>query len=157
MNQDSISDQHFQTRLEEQTYQLHLILDRLIRPPLKHPFPEMELSARDINLFHALNHGHTSIMTDLAASIGAPLSTVTRMVDRLESKGLIERQRSSEDRRIVLVQETAKGKRLRDAFIEYRLRIAHSMLEPLSLGEREILLELLRKLLTGLYDEPAVR
>ena len=37
---------------------------------------------------------------------------VTRLLDRLEAKGLIRRARSSEDRRVVRVWITAKGSRL---------------------------------------------
>jgi DNA-binding MarR family transcriptional regulator len=39
-------------------------------------------------------------------------STVTGVVDRLEKKGYVSRDRDPEDRRVVMVQLTPKGKRL---------------------------------------------
>ena len=41
-----------------------------------------------------------------------PVPDVTRLVDRLESRGLVGRVRSAEDRRVVTVSITAKGRRL---------------------------------------------
>ena len=45
--------------------------------------------------------------------VGARMITrvpdVTRLVDRLEAAGLVERQRTSEDRRVVMVKITKKG------------------------------------------------
>lgn len=88
-------------------------------------------------------------MTDLATALSAPLSTVTRIIDRLENKQMVERFRSLEDRRIVIVKESEKGKVLREHFRRSQLDIAARMLQPLSNGEREILIELLEKLTTG--------
>lgn len=39
-------------------------------------------------------------------------STITGVVDRLEKKGYVSRDRDQEDRRVVMVQLTPKGKRL---------------------------------------------
>jgi len=39
-------------------------------------------------------------------------STITGVVDRLEKKGYVSRDRDREDRRVVMVQLTPKGKRL---------------------------------------------
>lgn len=39
---------------------------------------------------------------------------VTRLLDRLEKQGLVRRERSSEDRRVVVTEITAEGRRLVD-------------------------------------------
>lgn len=41
--------------------------------------------------------------TDLAAEIGIPTSTLTGIIDRLIGKGYVARERSSEDRRVVML------------------------------------------------------
>jgi DNA-binding MarR family transcriptional regulator len=94
-------------------------------------------------------------MTDLAAVLGTPLSTTTRMVDRLETKNLIERLRSEQDRRIVVVRNSARGQMFYDTFQRHHFELARRMLEPLSFGEREILLELMEKLTHGLSGSGA--
>jgi DNA-binding MarR family transcriptional regulator len=40
---------------------------------------------------------------------------VTRLLDRLEKAGLVERERSAADRRVVITRLTAEGRRLTDA------------------------------------------
>ena len=43
---------------------------------------------------------------------------VTRLIDRLEKAGLVSRARGKEDRRVVLIKLTAKGRRLCDSLDE---------------------------------------
>ena len=111
------------------------------------PFPDLEPTPRETSVLIVLGDKGEMIMTDLAAAVQAPLSTVTRIVDRLHKKGLVERSRSDQDRRIVVVTGSEKGKRLHHAARQHQLTMAYRMLEPLSSGEREILLELMAKMI----------
>lgn len=56
-------------------------------------------------------HGEMA-MSELAEDLGAPLSTVTSLAKRLVKKGLIERNQSIKDQRILLVRLTGEGQRL---------------------------------------------
>jgi DNA-binding MarR family transcriptional regulator len=56
-----------------------------------------------------LKSGRASTAIELARETGADAGAVTRMLDRLEAKGLIERVRSAADRRVVLLRLTAAG------------------------------------------------
>jgi DNA-binding MarR family transcriptional regulator len=51
-------------------------------------------------------------ITQLAEREGLAQPTVTRMIARLESIGLVERARRPEDRRIVMVQITPEGRKI---------------------------------------------
>jgi len=140
-------------RLKRQAKTLQSFLAMLMEPPMEpgdHALPDIELSPREIKVLLLLGDKEEMIMTDLAAALPAPLSTVTRIVDRLEIKELVERCRSAEDRRIVFVKEAGKGRMLRERFHGTQLKMAALMLQPLSNGEREILLGLLEKLTRGL-------
>jgi DNA-binding MarR family transcriptional regulator len=46
---------------------------------------------------------------EIASRMITRVPDITRLVDRLEAAGLVERARTSEDRRVVLVKITAKG------------------------------------------------
>lgn len=135
-----------EARFARQAIELQRVLIRLLQQPIEHPFPELSLSVREITLLFILGNKPETTMTDLASGLHAPLSTVTRMVDRLEANGLVERSRSEQDRRLVVVRESEKAKVLRTTFEKHQLEIAHRILEPLSFGEREILVELMTKL-----------
>jgi DNA-binding MarR family transcriptional regulator len=85
-------------------------------------------------------------MSELACVANTSQASLTGVVDRLEALGLVERIRSSEDRRVVEVAITATGreeKRRVQAEIAERLS---AMLEPLTAEESRELLRLFRKL-----------
>jgi DNA-binding MarR family transcriptional regulator len=48
-------------------------------------------------------------MTDLAGRILASKSGLTRVIDRMEEAGLVQRQRPRDDRRVILVTMTPSG------------------------------------------------
>ncbi len=56
-----------------------------------------------------LKLGRASSAIELAREMAVDAGSVTRMVDRLEAKGLLERVRSATDRRIVHLRLTAAG------------------------------------------------
>src|SRR5688500_13323946 len=51
-------------------------------------------------------------LSELSWRIGARNSTVTGIIDRMERESLVVRRRSSEDRRVIHIELTEKGKRL---------------------------------------------
>ena len=142
------SDQNLSTeaRFMREAMQLQRVLLKLLQPPSEPLFPELALSFREISLLHTLGTRSEMIMTELASILHLPLSTVTRMVDRLERMELVERARSKQDRRLVLVKRSEKAMLLNAEFEKMQLELARRILAPLSHGEREFLLELMMKL-----------
>lgn len=65
--------------------------------------------------FHVMSvldrHGDLT-MSRLADVIGVGLSNATGIVDRMEERGVVERHRDPEDRRVVLVRITDEGRRI---------------------------------------------
>jgi DNA-binding MarR family transcriptional regulator len=129
------------------------LLVKLLEPPgvlNEHPLSDVELSPREVKVLMTLGEKGETIMSDLANTLRVPLSTATRIIDRLNTKQLVDRSRSDQDRRIVVVRPSDKGRSMHEAFKETQLVMAGRMLEPLSSGEREILLELIAKMVHGL-------
>lgn len=54
-------------------------------------------------------------MSDLSESMGLANSTMTRMVDQLVRRGLVQRKPDDRDRRVILVGLTSKGREVRSA------------------------------------------
>jgi DNA-binding MarR family transcriptional regulator len=67
-------------------------------------------------------------------------STITDMVDRLESDGIAERLRDEGDRRVVKVRLTEKGKKIRSAFYQKRRKEMETIFSRLTDQERKKLL-----------------
>jgi DNA-binding MarR family transcriptional regulator len=59
-----------------------------------------------------LAHGKATTAAELSRCNGVDTSTMTRMLDRLESKGLVTRKRSNTDRRVFDIALTEEGRRL---------------------------------------------
>ncbi len=99
--------------------------------------------------YAALQAVHNSPGIDqrtLARSIGFDTSTIAGVVDRLEVRGLMQRNASSEDRRVRLLTLTAAGRELLDAVVPSMLQAQQRMLEPLPRAERGEFLRMLRVL-----------
>jgi DNA-binding MarR family transcriptional regulator len=108
--------------------------------------PDLEVSQKEIRAVVMLGRKESTIMSDLAGELNVPLSTATHTMDNLVAKGLAERARGDENRRIVRVALTTKGRELHQSFVNCQLAMGRSMLEALSPGEREIFLELMAKM-----------
>jgi DNA-binding MarR family transcriptional regulator len=59
-----------------------------------------------------IHQGRAGTVAELARECECDAGAMTRMVDRLEAKGLLSRVRSSEDRRVVNIDLTAEGRQI---------------------------------------------
>lgn len=99
-------------------------------------------------LGHALmSMGAPCSQRELAGALHYDASNVTGIVDRLEERGLVERQVDPQDRRIRLVVITAAGLELRRTMIE-RAFTGGKALAGLTAAEQVELRDLLRKIAT---------
>jgi DNA-binding MarR family transcriptional regulator len=73
---------------------------------------EREVNRSELTALLVMHFQGELTMSALAAELGAPLSTVTSLVKRLVRKGLINRNQSTKDQRIMLVDLTSEGKQL---------------------------------------------
>ncbi|MBC2901492.1 MarR family winged helix-turn-helix transcriptional regulator [Streptomyces cupreus] len=85
-------------------------------------------------------------MRKLAQRLKCEPSNVTGIVDRLESRGLVERRPDPADRRVKVAAATAEGRRVARSLRE-SLRFAREPLAGLSEDERLSLRDLLRRML----------
>jgi DNA-binding MarR family transcriptional regulator len=70
----------------------------------------LSFGAYDVLLRLARAPGRSLRMSELAERVWLSPSGLTRMVDRLESSGLVERDRSEEDARVMLATLTDRGR-----------------------------------------------
>jgi DNA-binding MarR family transcriptional regulator len=125
---------------------LDTLFRRLMLPRRTGDDAALEISREEIRAMVILDSGEPIMMSSLAESLAVPLSTATHTVDRLVAKGLVSRNRSEEDRRVVQVEMSEYGRKLQESFRDKRRLMACSWLEPLSNGERETFLDLMSKI-----------
>jgi DNA-binding MarR family transcriptional regulator len=85
----------------------------------------------------------------LARTIGLDTSTVAGVLDRLESRGLLQRSAAPDDRRVRRLALTPQGASLLERLVPDMLRAQQRMLEPLPRAERAEFMRMLQALVTA--------
>lgn len=84
-----------------------------------------------------------------AVRIGLDTSTIGTVVDRLETRGLIERRVSPDDKRVRLLVVTPAGAQLLDELMPGMQRAQDRMLAPLTKTERATFMAMLARLIAA--------
>ncbi|MDB4941572.1 MAG: Transcriptional regulator, MarR family [Labilithrix sp.] len=105
-----------------------------------------ELTGPQLTVVKLLEQVGELSLSELSERIRAQNSTVTGIIDRMEREGLVVRERSKEDRRVVHIKLTPKGASIaRDIPLE-PMEIVKGALASLSAQEMRDLVRLLTKL-----------
>ncbi|MEO6419215.1 MAG: MarR family transcriptional regulator [Polyangiaceae bacterium] len=91
-------------------------------------------------------------LSELSDAIRAQNSTMTGIVDRMEREEIVERVRSTEDRRVVRIHLTEKGKKLASGIPVEPLFIFRGVLESLTATETRELLKTTTKITTSFRE-----
>ena len=90
---------------------------------------------------------HTSVkMTEISENLNSPLSTLTSVVDKLVEKKFLTRVHSDEDRRVVNVALTVKGKNSFKIFLRRKDEMADKILSQYNAAEQVNFIEYLEKM-----------
>jgi DNA-binding MarR family transcriptional regulator len=107
---------------------------------------DLDLSPAQCHVLHLIEPDREVPMGRLAATLACDASNVTGLVDRLESRGLVRRRPSDQDRRVKVLQLTPTGSRLREALLD-RMTAPPRVLARLSPREQRELVRILTRLL----------
>lgn len=114
------------------------------RPRLIELGQELDLAPQQMIALKSLDEPRP--MSALAGLLACDSSNVTGIVDRLESRGLVERQPSPTDRRVKLLVLTGEGRRVRSIIAE-RMTTPPPPIAALPAGDQRELRDLLRRAL----------
>jgi DNA-binding MarR family transcriptional regulator len=93
------------------------------------------LSMAQLHILLRLHRNDGMTMSQLAEMMGVSLSNATGLVDRIEERGFVERQRVPEDRRVVRIQVTPAGARLLEQVDALSDELLRSVLERVDRSE----------------------
>jgi DNA-binding MarR family transcriptional regulator len=106
-----------------------------------------------------LRDGLARTASEIAREFSHDSGALTRVIDRLEERGLVSRQRSERDRRVVELELTAEGRRTIDALLPMVVEQMNTALAPFNHEEflrfRSFLTRLLDHLVSMTPAEPA--
>jgi DNA-binding MarR family transcriptional regulator len=90
------------------------------------------ISMTHLHILWVLEHHGDLPMSRLADLLDVSLSNATGLIDRMEERGLVERSRVPDDRRVVIVRASAEGARQRDEIETLKQGRMRSILERLT-------------------------
>jgi DNA-binding MarR family transcriptional regulator len=136
----------FTSREQEVMLGLQIAAARIIEPWEKFLKTTAELTLHQYNVLRILRGSHPAGLPsgEIANRMIARDPDITRLVDRLEKRGLVARTRNQQDRRVVEVHITDKGQELLRSLDEHVNRFPRSMLGhlgPKQLDQLRVLLE----------------
>src|SRR5215470_15152473 len=107
----------------------------------------MEVSSAQFIILAALSMENVRSASDLCKDISYDAGAMTRMIDRLEEKGLIRRSRDPADRRLVNLELTDKGNAALPRMRAISLRVLNRLLQGFSQEEARQLESFLTRML----------
>jgi DNA-binding MarR family transcriptional regulator/YHS domain-containing protein len=120
-------------------------LDKVFYGPGTQSGISRDLTEVEWDALRLLGRQGECMMRDLAEACGVALSTMTGVIDRLVNKGLVQRRHSVEDRRVVLISLTGRGKLAYEERLDADMRLVLTMLQALKPAEQRTLVTLVQK------------
>lgn len=113
---------------------------------------EYDLTAPQFGVLEALFHLGPLSLGELAEKLLVTGGNVTYVMDRLEAQGLVARERSGDDRRVVRAHLTSKGRATIEGVFPGHIGFVKGLVQALESEERDALRGLLKKLGKGIAD-----
>lgn len=104
------------------------------------------ITTNDMHVIEAIGTGRAKNMTAVAKELGVTTGTLTIAVNSLVKKGLADRGRSEEDRRVVLVSLSLKGKEIFKQHQMFHEKMIDAVVEQLTEEEKAVLEKALKNL-----------
>lgn len=107
--------------------------------------PFSDISITEVHTIEAIGPGART-MTDVSGILGITVGTLTTAINRLVTKGYVERNRSETDRRVVEISLTKRGRLAYKIHEAFHREMVKNMIEGLSIEDNDVLIEALSNL-----------
>lgn len=116
-------------------------MDAALRP--------LDITAQQMGILLSLLRGMANTPLEVSRLLGIDTGLMTRMLDKLENKGLLKRERSEDDRRVIHLILSAKGRAVAAQVPEIAPEVLNHRLRNFSVDEFNEFMRLLRKFADG--------
>lgn len=105
-----------------------------------------DISVNDMHIIEAIGMREPKNMSTVARALSVTVGTLTIAINNLVKKGYVERVRSQEDRRVVLISLSEKGEKAYVHHQNFHDKMVLAVLKDLNMEETEALTNALLKL-----------
>ena len=141
---------------QEAMLAVRMVAARILAPWERFLKAEADLTPSQYNVLRILRGSHPDALT--AGEIGertiARDPDITRLVDRLDTRGLVKRARSEEDRRVVEIKISGKGLEILRALDPHAERMPGALIGHMGPRKLRQLADLLGEVLDGMGTYP---
>jgi DNA-binding MarR family transcriptional regulator len=134
-------------------YLMRICTNRLL-PQMEALFEDQELTFSQWTTLVALHDGRISTAGDLAHNICHDAGSLTRLIDQMIKRGLVTRQRSDKDRRVVSLALTPRGSALVEGLAPKVMNFWNGLLSGFTHQEIDTLIALLTRLVIVAEGKP---
>lgn len=113
-----------------------------------------DITNNDMHIIEAIGVEEPRNMSEIARRLSVTVSTLTTNMNGLEKKGYIVRARSVEDKRVVYVTLTEKGKKAFYHHRDFHKKMIRALVKDLNEEEMEVLYRCLQNL-NGFLEQEA--
>jgi DNA-binding MarR family transcriptional regulator len=110
---------------------------------------DYDMTHVQMGIIFKILHCRAHTAADFARELMTDTSAITRTLDRMEEKGLIQRQRSSSDRRIVEVELTEKSRNFADQMTPVVISVLNQHLHDFSPEEIDLFKSFLLRMIAN--------
>ena len=114
-----------------------------------------DITNNDMHIIEAIGVEEPRNMSEIARRLSITVSTLTTNMNGLEKKGYIVRTRSVEDKRVVYVTLTEKGKKAFYHHRDFHRKMIRALVKDLNEEDMEVLYRCLKNL-NGFLEQEAV-
>ncbi|WP_027634087.1 MarR family winged helix-turn-helix transcriptional regulator [Clostridium hydrogeniformans] len=112
-----------------------------------------DLSVTEIHTIDAIGMYEARSMSEVADKLNITVGTLTTAINKLIKKGYVDRKRQEEDRRVVLIELTKRGKLAYRIHEKFHKDMIRETISGLSEDEEHILINSLEKLSSFFKDK----
>ena len=105
-----------------------------------------DITNNDMHVIQVIGTGVPKNMSSIAKKLSVTVGTLTIAMNSLVKKGYVIRERGQEDRRVVYISLSEKGRKAYAHHENFHRQMIHEILEHLTQEETEVLLKSLGKL-----------
>ena len=125
---------------------------RLMQERIERLFEQQNFTLQQWAVLMYLRDGLATTTADMCRNLHHDSGAMTRLVDQLESRKLIERRRSADDRRVVELSLTDAGSQILDTLVPTAVNALNTALEGFSREEVKMLQSMLRRLISRMEE-----
>lgn len=105
-----------------------------------------DITNNDMHILEAVGIGEPMMMSAIATRLSVTVSTLTINMKGLEKKGYLVRERSEEDKRVVLVTLTEKGRKAFFHHRDFHKKMIKALMKDLDEEQKKVLYKCLNNL-----------